>query len=374
MKKQKRYSCLGLFLLTLLLIIGIVIIWVAIPILAEKTFGAPSAGLTPLQVRQYGLKLLLAKNDFIKPNPFTVETKEFEIVQGSSVIEISDKLQTSGLIRNRVSFRNYLIYKGIDSKIRSGTFFISNTLSPMEIAEQIRSDNPVTAFYLYPGWRADEVANALIMSGVKINEDEFMRVVNNPHDINLPDGLQNLINLEGFLFPGEYEITKDASVEEIIGIFVDRFYQRAYPLIMEYGSNSGLSMSEIITMASIIQRESLIPEEQPMIASVFYNRLASGMKLETDPTVQYAIGYDIGSKSWWKNPLGISDLEYKSPFNTYINYGLPPHPISNPGLDAIKAALLPESSTYYYFQAACDHSGTHIFSKTFEEHLSHNCP
>lgn len=111
----------------------------------------------------------------------------------------------------------------------------------------------------------------------------------------------------------------------------------------------------------------------PMIASVFINRLNIGMKLETDPTVQYSLGFNQAQNTWWTNPLSYSDLEIDSPFNTYIYAGLPPAPIANPSLTALQAVAFPAQTPYYYFRAACDNSGRHNFSQTYEEHLSNAC-
>jgi UPF0755 protein len=111
-----------------------------------------------------------------------------------------------------------------------------------------------------------------------------------------------------------------------------------------------------------------------LIASVYLNRIAIGMKLDADPTVQYALGYQFDTGLWWKNPLSLADLEVVSPYNTYLNNGLPPTPISNPGIDALMAVANPQSSPYYFFRAACDGSGYHVFAETFEEQLANSCP
>ena len=110
----------------------------------------------------------------------------------------------------------------------------------------------------------------------------------------------------------------------------------------------------------------------PRIASVFLNRRAIGMKLDSDPTVQYALGFN--NDTWWTNPLSLADLQVDSPYNTYLNPGLPPGPICNPGLAALKAVAFPEQTPYFYFRAACDHSGRHLFAETFEQHKSNACP
>jgi UPF0755 protein len=122
-----------------------------------------------------------------------------------------------------------------------------------------------------------------------------------------------------------------------------------------------------------VERESIQDEEMTLIASVFINRLNIGMTLGSDPTVQYALGYDPLEQTWWTNPLSLDDLKFDSLYNTYIYAGLPPAPISNPSLEALQAVAFPEVSQYYYFQARCDNSGYHTFVATFEEHLANVC-
>ena len=126
-------------------------------------------------------------------------------------------------------------------------------------------------------------------------------------------------------------------------------------------------------MASIVERESILDEEMPLIASVFINREKIGMKLDSDATVQYALGYNQIQGTWWTNPLSSQDLQVNSPFNTYQNSGLPPAAISNPSLAAIQSIAFAADTPYYYFRARCDGSGFHNFAVTFEEHLSNGC-
>jgi UPF0755 protein len=133
-------------------------------------------------------------------------------------------------------------------------------------------------------------------------------------------------------------------------------------------------MVQAVTLASIVQREAVIQDEMPMIASVFLNRLAVNMKLDSDPTVQYALGYQNGRGGWWTNPLSLADLQIDSPYNTYIYTGLPPGPIANPSLEALQYVAQPAQTPYFYFRAACDGSGRHNFAITFNEHLNNACP
>jgi UPF0755 protein len=139
-------------------------------------------------------------------------------------------------------------------------------------------------------------------------------------------------------------------------------------------ARQGLDVYQAVTLASIVQREAVKSEEQPSIASVFLNRLAAGMRLETDPTIQYALGFDAVTNSWWKSPLLVDDLAIQSPYNTYQNSGLPPGPISNPSLSALQAVAYPAQTPYYFFRARCDGSGLHNFSETFDQHLKNGCP
>ena len=374
MSGKKKSTCLVFGLIFLLVTLGIGILWVGLPVLVENEFGAPDPALSQFQSRQYGLRILLAKYDLlssvdsmaITPYPHTIE-------EGSSVTQISANLEAARLIRNGSAFRNYLIYKGMDSKIRAGDYFIAASMTPIEIAEIIRADNPIVSLYVYPGWRAEEVGESLSVAGIQISTTEFMRVVNNPADAQLPEEFHKLDTLEGFLFPGQYQVSRVIAAEDLVRLMVERFIGEAMPLIINNQAQTGLTMTEIVTLASIIQRESLVTSERPTIASVFYNRLNIEMKLETDPTVQYAVGYSAESGSWWKKALSLSDLSIQSPYNTYVVYGLPPHAIANPDLDAITSVLFPVESPYYYFRANCDGSGEHVFSVTFEEHISKSC-
>jgi UPF0755 protein len=134
------------------------------------------------------------------------------------------------------------------------------------------------------------------------------------------------------------------------------------------------SLEQVVILASIVEREAMHAEEYPLITSIFLNRLDIGMKLESDPTAQYALGKGTSWEGWWKNPMEARDLSVSSPYNTYQINGLPPTAICQPSIGAIRAVLEPQTSPYYFFRAACDGSGWHNFSITYEEHLSYGCP
>ncbi len=188
------------------------------------------------------------------------------------------------------------------------------------------------------------------------------------------DFLPSGATAEGFLFPGEYVLPRDMRAGQLVAFLVNNAALALTPEMRAGFSRQGLDVYQAVTLASIIQREAVLMEEQPIIASVFFNRFAVGMNLETDPTIQYALGFNPATDSWWKSPLSLGDLQNPSPYNTYLNPGLPPGPICNPSLGALQAVAYPAQTPYYFFRARCDGSRTHAFSETYEQHLQNACP
>lgn len=373
--KRRSNSCLGAFLALILLAGAVLVVLIGIPILARSVFGPPSTTLTIVQKIQYSSQILLAKNALTTTRYSNSPQQEFSIEMGQSINEIATHLENAGLISDAGAFRNYLIYKGYDTQIKAGTHLLTSSSTPVQIAEQILNVyNESVPFSILPGWRAEEIAEALPTSGINVTPDEFMAVARDPGQIGLGDYLPKGASLEGYMFPGEYLIRRDVSPQELALTFVLRFQSQVGPEIRQQIESRGLTFHQGIILASIIQRETFDDSERATIASVFYNRLAAGWKLETDPTVQYSLGYNSSWGGWWKSPLSSADLTINSPFNTYIIDGLPPAPISNPSLASILAVARPEATDYFYFRAKCDGSGLHVFARTFEEHVANACP
>jgi UPF0755 protein len=269
----------------------------------------------------------------------------------------------------------YLIYKGYDKTLQAGEFRLSPAASAVEIANILQqSSNARINLTVFAGWRLEEVAAAVANSGLDISEDNFIDAATRGYRDYLHDGTGDFGSLEGMLFPGVYTLERSTQMPALIYEMVGRFNDATTPEFIQGISDQQLSLHEAITLASIVEREAIVNEEMALIASVFYNRLRIGMKLESDPTAQYAIGYNTDQKSWWTNPLSLDDLMVSSPYNTYQNLGLPPGPICNPGEDALAAVASPAESDYYFFRASCDGSGTHQFSVTYEEHILNACP
>jgi UPF0755 protein len=361
------------FLILVLVGLAGLIVWLLVPMMAETQFGSSSPALTKGQKWSYSAQLLLKKDQLIVPLCKGSTPTSFSISMGDSVNTIAAHLESNNLISDAGSFRAYLIYKGLDTQIRAGNYQLSCSESAIDIAQSIKNIYLTEViFNILPGWRAEEIAAALPTSGIELTPEEFLGVIKNPAGIQLPTYFPAGSTLEGFLFPGEYTVKRSVSAQQLAQIFVDRFNQQITPEISQNIKKQGLTLYQGITLASIVQRETLASDERPLIASVFYNRLAAGMRLETDPTIQYALGYD-SAFGWWKSPLSVSDLEVQSPYNTYLNNGLPPTPIANPDLSSILAVANPETSPFLYFRALCDGSGHHVFAQTFEEHVANAC-
>jgi len=365
----------GIVLLFLILVfIGLAILWIGIPLLAGYYFDSPGYSLHSYARWNYSLQVLVGRNDLVNPLSGNSSDVAFVIQPGESVSSVAARLETAGLIADSKDFRAYLIYKGLDSSIKAGEFILSPSMTGIEIAKAIQSTYTATVpFYIYPGWRAEEIAAALPTSGIEVAPEDFVNLVHHPELMTTLSIVSNFPSADGFLFPGTYEINRKVSAEELILIFVQRYLDSVSSETVSAIESQGLSLYEGMIMASIIQRETFADEERARIASVFYNRLADGMRLETDPTVQYSLGYSSTWGGWWKTPLTTSDLSFNSPYNTYQIPGLPPTPISNPDLPSILAVAYPEQTDFYFFRAKCDGSSLHDFSRTFEEHLSKAC-
>jgi len=373
-----KFSTLLLILMAgvlCLAISGLVWIVVQLPVMAEKEFGPASPALSDAQRFLYSVRLFLAQDDLKVSGTGSGQPAPFVIDEGESATSIASRLESEGLIRSSRAFLTYLIYSGQDTSIQAGQYQLQPGLNALEMAQKLQDATPEEViFQILPGWRLEEVAAALPTSGVEITPEKFMRLANSPKRTWLPEGMPDLDTLEGYLFPDVYTFKRDVSSQDFFTEILKRFEDQITPEMWDAFEAQGLTLHEAVILASIVQREAVIPEEQPMIASVFFNRLKVGMKLESDPTVQYALGFDEVEETWWKNPLYLNDLKQISPYNTYMNGGFPPAPICSPGYSALRSVAFPAETPYYYFRADCDGSGKHNFSITFEEHLEKSCP
>ena len=328
----------------------------------DNPFGPPSKSLGIKERFVLSFLLIRNKDDLLIPMRNKGDDVNFNIEIGESISSISYRLNAAGLIRNSEAFRNYLIYKGLDTLIQSGEFSLNSQMTPVEIAEILIDPSPQRIkFGVLAGWRSEEIAETLRNSGLKISQEEFLAIVH-----------QN--SKEGYLLPGLYTFDRSTSAETLIQTLNDAFESAVSNELRSGFQHNELTLHDAVILASIVEREAVVKDEMPMIASVFINRLRIGMKLDADPTVQYAIGYNMSQGQWWTNPLDISDLGFNSAYNTYLHPGLPPGPICNPSQEALKSVAFPAQTPYYFFRAACDQSGRHQFAETFQEHSNNACP
>lgn len=369
---MKRHSCLP-FVLLLFLAIGVLASSLFIPVLAAGSYGPPSPYLSSWQRFSYSATLLWNAGDLTIPRDPNGPGQNFVIEMGESVSTISNRLQAAGLIHAAQTFRIYLVWMGLDTSVQAGNYQLSPAMTAIQIAHALQDATPSeVTFVVLPGWRMEEIAASLPTSGLNITPEAFLSAARAPYAP--PDFLPAGASAEGFLFPDSYSLPRSTSAEQLVSILLQNFAFHLTPELKEGFARRNLSIYQGVILASIVQREAMLEEEQPAIASVFLNRIAIGMKLDSDPTIQYALGYNIAQGTWWTNPLSLEDLRVQSPYNTYQNTGFPPAPISNPGLRALQAVADPAQTGYYFFRAQCDGTGRHAFAETFEQHIQNACP
>jgi len=297
--------------------------------------------------------------------PVDPDSKEYisvTIPNGTGTEGIAKILEENNLIDNTGVFKLQSKSKGYDGKFKAGQYSLSPSMSMDDIMKSLMTGSADTTRFTIPeGYDIKRTTEKLSEEGL-INAETFAKEIEaGQFDYDfLADAPAGGNRLEGFLFPNTYDIFTTANEHDIIDkmlyqfnkVFTDEYYARADEL--------GMSVREVITLASIIEREARIPEDRPLIASAFYNRLRIDMPLQSCATVQYILGEQ-------KPVLSIKDTQIESPYNTYLNPGLPPGPIASPGADSIKAALYPADTDYLYFLAKGD--GSHAFSATYDQFL-----
>jgi len=366
---------LVLIVFFLLILVCLFLAFVTMPSQAARIYGTPAPWLTLPQRVQYSALLLWYDGLLTRPLNADGVEQPFTIGTGENVNSIANGLQIVGLIRDAESFRAYLVYSGLDTSIQAGDYQLSAAMSAIDIARELQDATPEeVTFVILPGWRMEEIAASLATSGLSITSEEFLRVAAAQSPPQGFDFLAEANTAEGFLFPDSYIFHREISAYDLVNELVRNFGLRLSPDVRNGFEKQGLTIYQAVTLASLVEREAVRDEEKPLIASVFLNRLKIGMKLDSDPTVQYAIGYDPVTRTWWRNPLSLEDLQFNSPYNTYIHAGFPPAPIANPSLSALHSVAFPAETSYYFFRARCNDSGFHEFAETFEEHLENGCP
>jgi UPF0755 protein len=284
---------------------------------------------------------------------------EIRVLPGAYLRDVETMLVDAGLLKHRRLFRYVAVLTHKDRKVQAGRYLFEEGESVAAILHKLsHAEFEVTRFIVPEGYMLREIA-AAAQREIEIDSAQFFNLANDSAyakelGINAP-------SLEGYLFPDTYLLSWPLSSRELARIMLGRFREVYDMDIARYARDAGLSVNEIVTLASIIQAEAQNESEMPRISAVYYNRLKQGLRLEADPTVAYALG-------GIHRGLRYSDLRVNSPYNTYRNRGLPPGPICSPGLKALIAAVRPlEGCDDLYFVA--DGTGSHFFSKTLDEHV-----
>jgi UPF0755 protein len=305
-----------------------------------------------------------------------LDVQRVTIAPGSNARSIANQLASDGLLRSATAFRLWSEVTGATSTMRAGVYDFSPRESAWTILGRLRRGDSVdlaVSVIIPEGYTVKQIAATLQAQGI-CSEDSFLRYLKTaplPYDFLSQQGsnVPQQRRFEGYLFPDTYRLLPNSSPAEVVQVMTSRFRQVMSDLmpaeLLQGESLSStpvkMNLKQLVTLASIIEREALLDAERPLIAGVFYNRLKIGMPFGSCATVQYILEIN-------KPVLSLQDTEVESPYNTYQHAGLPPGPIATPGLNSLQAALSPAATEYYYFFAIPDGSGQHAFSRTLAEH------
>ena len=282
-----------------------------------------------------------------------------DVPRGAPGRVIARLLAEKGVVRSRLAFEALCRWRA-GRTLQAGEYFFDRPVNAFEVYRAMAEGRVYELQVTVPeGFTMFDIAELLAQQGLA-GQQAFLEAARDPAPIrDLAPGARSL---EGFLFPATFKFPRHIAPQEIVGVMVRRFRETWQTLPEADATRNGLSADAVVTLASLVERETSLPEERPLIAAVFTNRLRRGLALQCDPTVIYAL--ELANQ--YTGSLSLSDLNFNSPYNTYRHTGLPPGPIANPGEAALRAALDPSHADYLYFVA--NGQGGHVFSKTLEEH------
>ncbi|NJN30349.1 MAG: endolytic transglycosylase MltG [Synechococcales cyanobacterium RM1_1_8] len=299
---------------------------------------------------------------------------QLEIAPGTSAGQIGQQLQAAGLLRSSAAWDLWLKWHSLRQKLgltlgqeqgefQAGVYQLSPTQSLVELDRSIREGDVIQARFTIPeGWNIRQMAAYFEAQGFFTAQDFIDASQRIPRDrfVWLPP---NLPHLEGYLYPDTYQVDhSQLTPDAVIATMLSQFEQQALPTYQK--ANTSWSLKDWVTFSSIVEKEAVVPDERKLIAGVLSHRLRIGKNLEVDPTVEYGLGITQTPDQ----PLTFAEVGTPSPYNSYLNPGLPPTPIASPGLRSLEAALDPEDTDFLFYVARYD--GTHVFSRTFEDHLA----
>lgn len=315
-------------------------------------------------LRQEIVRTLVAdrvSGDVDLPKDVRGESRPFVVTRGETAGEIAHRLESEGIVRSALAFAFVLYESEKENALQAGSYQVSPALSPRELARLFeKAPGEQVLLRVIEGWRLTEIAAAVEKAFPPIAKEAFLAAaVVGDRKTGVLQGLDPKASLEGFLFPETYFLKPDATARQIVDTLLAEFEARAGAALRAAAAERKTTVYELVKLASIVEREAQDRGESATIAGVYRNRLDIGMKLDADPTIQYALG------SWGE--LTEDDLKIDSPYNTYRVSGLPPTPIASPGQAAVDGAAKPAHHDFLYFVAKADGTGQHAFAKTLEE-------
>ncbi len=289
---------------------------------------------------------------------------EISVEQGDSASTIAKKLVEADLVASEFAFSQYIHENEIENELQPGNYKLSRSMNLETIINKmtvVGEQREIVSVTIPEGYENREILALLEENGIVKADELATELENGKYDYQFLKNIDRKYQLEGFLFPDTYEFFKDSTPQEVIVKFLDNFASKFTEEDLKKAESLEMSLNDILALASIIEREAVRDDERALISGVFYNRINAGMKLQSCATVQYILEE--------RKELSYDDMAIDSPYNTYVNEGLPPSPIANPGISSIKAALYPEKTDYVFFVAKRDGTYGHYFAVTYEEHL-----
>jgi UPF0755 protein len=284
-------------------------------------------------------------------NASATDTVEFVIPKGQATSIIANRLQEEKIIKNALVFRVLAKLDGFESQMQSGTFELSPAMTPSQVGEALTKGTEDVWITLLEGWRVEEIAESIAQEQLPFfDADEFISLAKSD---------------EGKMYPDSYLIPRQYTAEQVHSLLLNTFETKVIDSLADEIAASERDFEDVLIMASIVEREGRGLEQMRQVAGILWNRVDIGMPIQADATLQYIAGYNKTEKSWWAQP-DVSVKSVQSPYNTYLNPGLPPRPISNPSADAIRATLEPTESDYLFY--IHDREGKMHYAVTLDEH------
>ncbi len=368
---KKSFKRILIAILAVVLLAIAIFIWLQQRTLAQK-IGPPAADLSAGTKLILGMKLSSRIDELTDPLDSWQAEKLIEITPGDSAAIAARKLSDAGILPNPDLFVEYLVYCGADRRLFPGRYVVAPGVTIPQLAANLTDPGTtLIRFTLLKGTRLEEIAALIPSSGLPFSAEAFLQAAQSVSPENHPAGETSM---EGYMLAGSYEIARDISVSRFIQGFSDAFRARLSEQLLNKIAAKGLTLKQAAILSSMITREAMRTEEYPLVASVFLNRSRAGMPFQSDPTVQFALGWQAATETWWKNPLSQQDLAINSAYNSYLNQGFPPTPISNFAFEALEALADAPETDYYFFRLRCDGSALHNFAATYAEHQANACP